>query len=174
MSAAKTEIRRLLPADAALYRDIRLEALRLRPEAFGSTLAEESGEPLTWFAERLDKSAVFGAFAGDALLGVAGFFVWESVKEAHKGVLWGMYVRPEARGAGLGRRLVEAVIAHARECVEIIQLRVVGGNEEARRLYAGLGFVEYGIEKNSMKQDGRYWDEVLMAKPLLPDNGGKP
>jgi RimJ/RimL family protein N-acetyltransferase len=165
-------VRRLLPADAALYRDIRLEALRLRPEAFGSTFAEESGKPLAWFAGRLDSSAVFGAFTGNELLGIAGLFVRESVKEAHKGVLWGMYVRPKARGAGLGRRLAEAVIAHARQCVEIVELRVVGGNEKARRLYAGLGFVEYGIEKNAMKQDGRYWDEVLMAKPLGEGEAG--
>ena len=169
MSAFKVEVRRLLPADAAIYRDIRLEGLRLRPDAFGSTLAEESGEPVAWFAEQLDRYAMFGAFKDGALLGVAGFFARESVKEAHKGVLWGMYVRPAARGAGIGRRLAEAVIAHARQCVEILELRVVGGNEEARRLYAALGFVEYGIEKNSMKQDGRYWDEVLMAKPLVQD-----
>ena len=74
-----------------------------------------------------------------------------------------------ARNAGVGRRLVEAVIDHARRHVELIQLTVVSGNEPARRLYASLGFVEYGIEKNALKQDGRYWDEMLMAKPLLPD-----
>jgi RimJ/RimL family protein N-acetyltransferase len=169
VSAAGVEVRRLSPADAAIYRDIRLEGLRLCPEAFGSTLAEESGQPLAWFADQLDRYAIFGAFKDGALLGVAGFFAWESVKEAHKGVLWGMYVRPGARGAGIGRRLAEAVIAHARQRVEIIALRVVAGNEEARRLYAALGFVEYGVEKNSMKQDGRYWDEVLMAKPLKPE-----
>ena len=38
MSAAFTwGIRRLTEADAVLYRDIRLEALRANPEAFGST-----------------------------------------------------------------------------------------------------------------------------------------
>jgi hypothetical protein len=42
-------------------------------------------------------------------------------------------------------------------------------NEAARRLYAGLGFVEYGIEKNALKDGGRYYDEVLMAKPLVAD-----
>ena len=30
-----------------------------------------------------------------------------------------------------------------------------------------FGFLEYGIEKNGLKQDGRYYDEVLMAKELL-------
>jgi RimJ/RimL family protein N-acetyltransferase len=77
-----------------------------------------------------------------------------------------MYVRPEARGAGVARRLVEAVIAYARARVELIQLSVVVGNEPARRLYARLGFVEYGIEKNSLKYRGRYYDEILMAKEL--------
>jgi ribosomal protein S18 acetylase RimI-like enzyme len=162
------KVRRLLPAEADLYRDIRLEALRCTPEAFGSTFAAENAEPVTWFAERLDSSAVFGAFAGSDLLGVAGFFIRQGLKEAHKGVLWGMYVRPQARKAGIGRLLVAAIIDHARRCVDLMQLSVVSGNEGARRLYASLGFIEYGIEKNSLKQDGHYWDEVLMAKPLLP------
>jgi hypothetical protein len=42
------------------------------------------------------------------------------------------------------------------------------GNEPARRLYARLGFVEYGIERNSLKHGGRYYDEILMAKDLTP------
>ena len=56
--------------------------------------------------------------------------------------------------------------------MELLQLTVVSGNKPARRLYDSLGFIEYGIEKNSLKQDGRYWDEVLMAKPLSADRGG--
>ena len=42
-------------------------------------------------------------------------------------------------------------------------------NETARRLYARLGFVEYGIERKALKQHGRYYDEVLMAKDLAAD-----
>jgi RimJ/RimL family protein N-acetyltransferase len=48
----------------------------------------------------------------------------------------------------------------------LVQLTVVRENEEARRLYASMGFLEYGIEKNGLKQNGRYYDEVLMAKDL--------
>jgi RimJ/RimL family protein N-acetyltransferase len=174
VAVATIEVRRLLPGDAALYHDVRLEALRLAPEAFSSTFARESAEPLTWFAARLDSSAVFGAFAGKDLVGIAGFFVEQGGKEAHKGVLVGMYVRPHARRAGTGRRLVEAVVEHARRHVELLRLTVVSGNEPARRLYARLGFVEYGIEKNALKQDGCYWDEILMAKSLLPDEAVRP
>ena len=80
-----------------------------------------------------------------------------------------MYVRPSARKAGVGRRLVETIIEFARHRVELIQLSVVSDNEPARRLYERLGFLEYGIEKKALKQDGRYYDEVLMARDLKPD-----
>ena len=164
MDAADIDLRQLTPGDAALYRSIRLEGLKESPEAFGSTFEAEFTKPLAWFFDRLSSSVVFGAIRDAKILGVAGFIVRHEEKETHKGVLWGMYVRPEARGAGVARRLVEAVIAYARARVELIQLSVVVGNEQARRLYARLGFVEYGIEKNSLKFCGRYYDEILMAK----------
>jgi RimJ/RimL family protein N-acetyltransferase len=167
-------IRRLLPAESATYREIRLEALRLAPEAFSSDLVRESAEPTNWFAARLADAAVFGAFAGDDLVGIAGFFARQGRKEKHKGVLVGMYVRPEVRRNGIGRRLAEAVIAHACREVEVLQLSVVNSNEGARRLYASLGFVEYGLEKDALQDEGRYWDEVLMAKPLRPKPAVQP
>jgi ribosomal protein S18 acetylase RimI-like enzyme len=160
------DVRRLMPADAALYREIRLVGLKNSPEAFGSTFETESLKPLSSFVERLRSSAVFGAFCGAELLGIAGFASHEGVKEAHKGLLWGMYVRSNARKSGVGRRLVDAVIDFARQHVEILQLTVVSDNEPARRLYARLGFVEYGLEKDSLKQGDTYYDEVLMALDL--------
>jgi ribosomal protein S18 acetylase RimI-like enzyme len=158
-----------VPADAASYRDIRLEGLRCDPEAFGSTFAAENARPLTFFSERLDGSAAFGAFHGSELVGIAGLLIHEGQKEAHKGLLVGMYVRPNARQAGVGRRLVETIIEYARRRVDLVQLSVVSENEPARRLYERLGFLEYGLEKNALKQDGRYYDEVLMAKNLKSD-----
>ena len=168
MDADKIHIRRLTPADAAMYRGIRLEGLYSSPEAFGSTFETEFSKPLAWFFDRLSNSQIFGAFLGSEILGIAGFAVREGTKESHKGLLWGMYVRPVARGTGVAQRLVEAVIEFARLRVELIQLSVVMGNEPARRLYARLGFVEYGIERNSLKHKGRYYDEILMAKDLTP------
>jgi hypothetical protein len=140
MSVAHIEIRRLAQenaADAALYRDIRLEALRANPEAFGSTFEIENAQTLSWFFDRLGTSTVLGAFCDTKLVAIAGFAIQQGQKRAHKGSLWGMYVRPGQ------------------------------DNEQARRLYASLGFLDYGLEKNALKQDGRYYDDVLMAKNLL-------
>jgi RimJ/RimL family protein N-acetyltransferase len=81
-------------------------------------------------------------------------------------LLWAMYVRSAARKFGLGKILVAAVLDHARGRVEMVQLAVVSENEAARRLYEAVGFVEYGYETRALKQDGRYFDEVLMVKFL--------
>lgn len=175
MSTAGIDTRRLAredAADIALYRDIRLEALEDSPEAFGSSFAAENAHPNSWFSDRLGSSTVLGAFSGPELLGIAGFAVQQGPKRAHKGLLWGMYVRPRARAGGVGRRLIEAILDVARQHVELIQLTVVHDNVRARRLYASLGFVDYGLERHALKQDGRYHDEVLMTKDLLEAAAG--
>ena len=169
MSDAATDLRRLAPADAALYRDIRLEALANSPDAFASTVEVERERPLDWFASRLADAYVLGAFSGSLLAGIAGFYVQPGPKHAHKGMLWGMYVRPDFRSAGIGRMLVEAIVDHARLHVELPQLFVVSDNLPARRLYQSLGFVEYGIELHATKYRGQYHDDVLMALPLAAD-----
>jgi ribosomal protein S18 acetylase RimI-like enzyme len=60
--------------------------------------------------------------------------------------------------------------AHARQHVELLQLFVVADNMPARRLYASLGFVEYGIERHATKYHGEYHDDVLMALPFMVDS----
>lgn len=166
MPSGPIQIRRLLAADAALYRDIRLEGLLRSPEAFSNTFEWENAQSLEWFAERLGNSDMFGAFHGAEIVGTAGILFAKGTKEAHKGTLVGMYVRPSSRKAGVGRKLIETIIEFARPRIEIIELAVVSENHEARRLYLSLAFVEYGLEKKSLKQDGRYYDEVLMAKEV--------
>jgi RimJ/RimL family protein N-acetyltransferase len=160
------QIRRLEPADAALYREIRLEALQKDPAAFGSTFERESAQPLSWFEAALGRADIFGAFLDGKLAGIAGFSAQQGSKQAHKGLLWALYVRDVARSSGLGKMLVAAVLEHARGRVELVQLTVVSENEAACRLYKAMGFVEYGYEKRALKQDGRYYDEFLMVKFL--------
>ena len=159
-------LRRLTSSDAAAFRSIRLEALRDAPEAFGSTFEKESGEHLQYFIDRVERNVVFGGFFGDSLAGVAGFYREAGAKMSHKGVLWGMYVKPEARGSGLATALVERLIEHARKEVEQVQLTVVASNPRAKRFYERMGFVVYGLEKEALKDRDTYFDEFLMVKFL--------
>jgi ribosomal protein S18 acetylase RimI-like enzyme len=159
-------IRLLAADDAALFRDIRLEGLRLNPLEFRYTLAEEQVHDLAWFRARLVDATVFGAFRDGELVGVAGFAAQAGEQVAHKGLLWGMYVRGNARGLGVGRALVQRVLDHAQGKVELVQLTVVEDNRAAQNLYAAMGFVTYAVEPDALKREGRLFNEVLMMRKL--------
>lgn len=160
------ELRRLSRDDVEAYREIRLESLLSSPEAFGATYEQESAQALVWFMDRLSRTAVYGAFSGGELVGTAGYYRQTGTKYRHKGALVGLYVRPHARGRGAGSALVDAIVRHAATEVELIQLCVITSNEAARNLYRRNGFAEYGLEQHALKQNGRYFDEVLMVKAL--------
>src|SRR2546421_12642890 len=108
-----TEVRRVLPADAAEFQALRLRGLREIPTAFGSSYEEECETPASDLAERLRRNIngfVLGAVEGGRLVGIVGMQREAHRKLAHKMILWGMYVAPEARGRGVGRQLVEAAL----------------------------------------------------------------
>lgn len=163
---AAIEIRPFLAAEAPAFRALRLEALAAHPEAFGSSVADERRLPAEVVAERLAAGHTFGAFAAGQPVGMAGFVAEAGEKRRHKGMLWGVYVRPAWRGRGIAGRLVDRVVAHAQGRVELLHLSVVAGNASARRLYEARGFAAYGLEERALRLDGRYVDELLMVRFL--------
>jgi ribosomal protein S18 acetylase RimI-like enzyme len=173
MSPSPILIRQLLPADAESFRELRLEGLRLDPEAFGSTYEFENDQPLERYTGWLTNSTVFGARQNSHLIGTASFTQLTGQKDSHKGLLRAMYVRPAARRSGAGRQLVQAIIDHARPKVEQLQLSVVSTNQPALRLYQSLGFQQYGLEPRALKHNGLYSDEILMFLDLLRSHPNK-
>jgi ribosomal protein S18 acetylase RimI-like enzyme len=165
---ASAPIRQLTADDAASFREIRLEALRVCPSSFGRSYEEDSRRDVATFAADIpaegEPGAIFAAFkAGKMLNGISGLHVHQPIKQQHKGMLWGVYVREAARGHGLGEALVAAVIARARTRVAVLQLTVGADNAPARALYERLGFVAYGLERRGLRVDGIDYDEILMA-----------
>lgn len=167
---APLTVRRLRPDEAEVFWALRLRGLKEHPEAFGASLEEDSARPMEQVRARLsgDSQFVLGAFDGERLVGVAGLHRGAGQKQAHKAILWGMYVPPEARSRGVGRRLVTAVLEEARKMagVERILLAVSSGNAAAHRLYRALGFRTYGVEPAALKIGSTYVDEELMCLPL--------
>lgn len=169
---ATATIRRLGAADAPAFRALRLEGLAAHPAAFGASWETEAEQPLAWFSQRLARNTVFGGHAGDGgLAGIAGFTVPDAPKLRHKGTLWGMYVRPAARGTGLARALLARVLDDARGVVEEVRLSVVPSNTSAVRLYEAAGFEAYGCERRALWVADAYHDELLMACRLVNPDG---
>jgi ribosomal protein S18 acetylase RimI-like enzyme len=163
-------IRRLEPSDVDAFRAVRLDALRLHPEAFGSSYEDEAVLDRAEFVERLTTAGLvrFGAFdEHGSLVGLIGLQIRSGAKQQHKAFLFSMYVDAAHRGTGLAQQLVEAVIAAAREAGAIVlQLSVAAGNAPAQRLYRRMGFTTYGIDRRSLKVGEHFHDEELMALDL--------
>jgi ribosomal-protein-alanine N-acetyltransferase len=70
---------------------------------------------------------------------------WRVTDEVH---LLNVAIHPARRGLGLGRELVEAVVAEAQAGqARVIYLEVRAGNVVARRLYRMLGFRDLGVRR---------------------------
>jgi malonyl-CoA O-methyltransferase len=171
-------IRALTAADASDFRALRVRALREHPEAFGRT--PEEVHPLAAIAEHFriaagsDTDFMLGAFDGETVVGVAGCHREPALKQRHIAHIWGVYVVPEQRRTGLGRRLIREVIARARTwpSLEFLWLDVTTVNQGARALYVSCGFRSVAIKPRSLKVEDRYYNEELMALDLRPPPSG--
>jgi ribosomal protein S18 acetylase RimI-like enzyme len=146
-----------------------LNALKINPEAFGSTYEREERFSKETIALRLKPTKdkfVLGAFDDNgSLVGIVTFIRENSLKTVHKGNVFGMYVSQESRGQGLGKLLMLELIRKARNCngLEQINLTVVSDNDSAKKLYESVGFEVYGVERNALKFNEKYFDEDLMV-----------
>lgn len=79
-----------------------------------------------------------------------------------------MALRPEARGRGAGRALLEAALAHARDHgAHKVELEVWTDNARAIALYTAAGFEVEGVRRRHYRRrDGSLRSTLLMAAHL--------
>lgn len=165
-------LRILTSLDAEVYRELRLQSLRLHPEAYLSSYESEKKLSIVTTRIRLESSEnnfTLGAFDGEEkLVGIVTFFRESRPKIDHKANIYSVYVDSDVRKQGVGRRLMVELIARARLLpgLEILNLTVTSNNVSAKRLYESLGFVCYGTEPKAMKLGDEYLDEDLMILML--------
>ncbi|GFN31774.1 GNAT family N-acetyltransferase [Paenibacillus xylaniclasticus] len=165
------EIRLLDSQDAGIYRELRLKSLKENAEAFLTTYEIEKEKPIEQLEQNLkvtEDRFTFGAFVDHELVGIVTFVREYHPKLRHKGNVYGMYVASDRRGKGIGRALLELLIARARQCIGLEQMNLVvmSDNIAAIRLYEAVGFVRYGTEIKAIKSGEQYWDEDYMCLRL--------
>lgn len=120
---------------------------RMDPGRFGF-LPDVESRYARWMSRLVSdgRSAFFVAEAA-GVAGLVGFVVGTVEQEipiykvAEFGFVHDLWVEPEFRGAGVGKRLVEAAVARFAEAgVTQVRLETAAENEAARRLFAGCGF----------------------------------
>jgi ribosomal protein S18 acetylase RimI-like enzyme len=158
-------VRQVGPDEWELLRDVRLAALAEAPYAFGSTYAREAAFTEEQWRGRLASRAVtLFAFADELAdgqpAGLAGVYEEDGVAD-----IVSMWVRPAARGHGVGEALVMAAAdwAKARDH-ETLYLWVTESNDAARKLYERCGFTVTG-ERQPLPSDPSL-DEVRMRRGL--------
>ena len=156
-------VRRLRASDATAYHLLRLEGFARHPREFRVAPEDEEALQPEAVARHLESTFVAGACQGDELVGIAGITRFDGAKLRHRALLWGMYVRPSARGGGVGDALMRFLMAEARaQGIEQVILTVAAENARARRVYERWGFGVYGTEPRAIKLTDGYMDELLM------------
>ena len=144
METHRPTIRPLCAGDAAAYASLRLCAIDETPDSFVSTRAEEEKRSIVEIETRICANAnqvVFGAFAGNVLVAVAGLRRYPLRPVQQKGFLWGLFVMQTHRRSGIARRLIAAAIDQARTMgLTHIALNTGAANESAIALYTSTGF----------------------------------
>ncbi|GGL02717.1 hypothetical protein Sme01_19630 [Sphaerisporangium melleum] len=127
--------------------------------------------------DRFLDEVLAGVRAGDAALALArvdgvvsAMGMWRRSLApvfAHSAEVGKVMAHPSARGLGLGRLVVDGLIANARAAgLEILTLGARGNNHGAIELYEELGFREWGRLPNVIAVGRERFDDVRMFLDL--------
>ncbi|MEL6062840.1 MULTISPECIES: GNAT family N-acetyltransferase [unclassified Methylobacterium] len=161
-----------LPAITAIYRD-----------AVTTSTASFETEPPT-LDEMTRRFAVLreGGFPylvavdNDAVIGYAYAGPYHQRAAYRSTVEDSIYVARTARGGGVGRALLEALITACEriDCRTMVAVIAESGSPASAALHAGLGFRPVGTLVGVGYKHGHWLDVTLMQRPLGPGRGTPP
>jgi RimJ/RimL family protein N-acetyltransferase len=159
-------IRRLSADRWRDYRDLRLEALRSDPSAFGSSFEEEVALTEDEWKRRI-RNALF-AVSDDEPIGMVVCLFNDRPKTKHIAEIVGVYVSANRRGEGVGTRMLERalLLIRSKKGVVKVQLAVNPEQRAAVKLYERAGFVMWGRTKKELKVGRQFFDMLFMEKHL--------
>ena len=109
------------------------------------------------------RSILVLGFAGEELVCVASCDALTARERVAHRASVSLTVARDYWGQGIGRGVMEALIAFARQAgLEVLQLEVRADNTRAVALYEHLGFEKLGLYRNFMKVNGQGFDAWYM------------
>lgn len=138
-------VRNLAASEWPLWRDVSLQSLADSPDAFRTTLAESMDQPDEFWRETVvpavehERFNLWIAVSGDDPVGKVFARIDEELNTVYIGAMW---VAPDRRGAGIGRRLLQAAEEWGKlSGVTRSELWVTEANEAAVQFYASLDYL---------------------------------
>ena len=170
MTPPALRVRAVSIADAAAICRIYNEGIQDRV----ATLETEERTPeerVEWLGARGPRHPVLVAESDGAVVGWASLNVFNARRAYEHVADLSLYVEREWRGQGVGRRLLEALVARASELgYHKIVLAAFPWNQAGMRAYTRAGFREVGIYREQGRLDGRWVDTVVMEKIIEGPN----
>lgn len=117
-----------------------------------------------------DRFPTLVAVDGEAVLGWAGLSAYRA-RDCYAGIAeFSIYLDRSARGRGVGRLLLTALIDAARErgFWKLVS-RIFPFNAASRAVCRACGFREVGVYEKHARLDGR-WLDVVIVERLIPEN----
>lgn len=160
-------IRRAQRTDVPAMREIFNEVLRNS----NSIYREEEvtlEERYAWFDEKLEHGfPIFGAYEGDHLIGYAGYGTWRAAQGYRKSVELTIYVDQKRRGKGIGSKLMQTIIDHAKTDGYHVMIGAIdAANQQSIEFHKRFGFIEVArMPEVALKND--QWLTLVFMQKLL-------
>lgn len=169
-------IRFLDENDCFIYREIRLNSLKVAPFAFSDSYEDLVNKTLLDFQTEIKKiinpleSFTLGAFSDEnQLIGFVKFKRDNRSKARHRAYLFSLYVKPYYRGQGIAKLLILELFKTIESVSELeqLQLSTIITNESLIDFYKSFGFQKFGgIIKKDLIIENQYVDAIYMVKYL--------
>ena len=130
---------------------------------------EQNAYPFPWtrgnFLDSLDSGYEAWVLRDEDGLLLGYFLMMYAVEEVH---LLNITVRPDRQGQGLGRKLLDQLIALARDAgMHAVLLEVRPSNNHALMVYHHLGFAQIGQRKNYYPAAGARREDAIVMRKML-------